>query len=104
MPLDPSDRVYCWRLLLEEFGPKIMYINDIHNTVADTSSQLEFGLIPSEKEKWMTLTKCWCHYAGRQCCKHLCMPRANDSDVCKAQQRGCDLSVNSTGNCPSTET
>jgi hypothetical protein len=37
-----SDRVYQWRLLLEEYGPKIVYIKDIHNTVADTVSWLEY--------------------------------------------------------------
>ncbi len=30
-----SDRVYCWRLLLEEYAPEIIYIKGIHNTVAD---------------------------------------------------------------------
>ncbi len=30
------DRVYQWSLLLEEYGPKIVYIKGIHNTVADT--------------------------------------------------------------------
>jgi hypothetical protein len=29
------DRVYQWRLLLEEYGPKIVYIKGIHNTIAD---------------------------------------------------------------------
>ena len=29
-----SDRVYWWRLLLEEFGPKIVHIKGIQNTVA----------------------------------------------------------------------
>ena len=37
-----SDRVYRWRLLLEEFGPKIVYIKGIHNTVADAISRLDF--------------------------------------------------------------
>jgi hypothetical protein len=37
-----SDRVYCWRLLLEEYAPEIIYIKGIHNTVADTISQLEY--------------------------------------------------------------
>jgi hypothetical protein len=27
------DQVYRWRLLLEEYGPKIVYIKGIHNTV-----------------------------------------------------------------------
>ncbi len=33
-----SDRVYHWRLLLEEFAPEIVYIKEIHNTVADAIS------------------------------------------------------------------
>ncbi len=37
-----SDQVYQWRLLLEEFGPKIVYIKGIHNTVADAVLQLEY--------------------------------------------------------------
>jgi hypothetical protein len=37
-----SDRVCRWRLLLEEYGPKIVYIKGIHNTVADASSRLEY--------------------------------------------------------------
>jgi hypothetical protein len=31
-----SDRVYRWRLLLEEYSPKIIYIKGIHNTVTGT--------------------------------------------------------------------
>ncbi len=56
------DRVYRWRLLLEEFGPKIMHIKGIHNTVADAISRLIFGPVQDEKVNWMTFTKCWCHY------------------------------------------
>ncbi len=37
-----SDWVYQWRLLLEEYGTKIVYIKGIHNTVADTISRLEY--------------------------------------------------------------
>jgi hypothetical protein len=29
------DQVYQWRLLLEEYGPKIVYIKGIHNTIAN---------------------------------------------------------------------
>ena len=37
-----SDRVYCWRLLLEEYAPEIIHIQGIHNTVADAISLLEY--------------------------------------------------------------
>jgi hypothetical protein len=30
-----SDKVYRWRLLLEEYAPEIIYMKGIHNTVAD---------------------------------------------------------------------
>ena len=52
------DRVYRWRLLLEEYGPVIVYIKGIHNTVADAISRLDFGPIKGVKENWMTFTKC----------------------------------------------
>ena len=41
-----SDRVYRWRLLLEEYGPEIVYIKGKHNTVADAISRLDCGPIP----------------------------------------------------------
>jgi hypothetical protein len=57
-----SDRVYRWRLLLEEYGPEIIYIKGIHNTVADAISRLD--TIPrhliEKKQNWMILTKYWC--------------------------------------------
>ncbi len=37
-----SDRVYCWRLLLEEYAPEIMYKKRIHNTVVDAILRLEY--------------------------------------------------------------
>jgi hypothetical protein len=37
-----SDQVYQWRLLLEKYGPKIVYIKGIHNTEADTVLRLEY--------------------------------------------------------------
>ncbi len=70
------DRVYRWRLLLEEYGPEIVYIKGIHNTVADAISQLEYD--PSvnqtaesyhmtkirnskrrQRQNWMTVLKHW---------------------------------------------
>jgi hypothetical protein len=55
-----SDRVYCWRLLLEEYGPEIIYIKGIDNTVADAISRLLFSK-PShtpmeEKQNWTIRT------------------------------------------------
>ena len=69
-----SDRVCQWRLLLEEYGPKIVYIKGIHNSVADTVLGLEYD--PSvnrtaesfhmtkvrnrknhQKQNWMTVSK-----------------------------------------------
>ncbi len=70
------DQVYRWRLLLEEYGPKIFYIKGIHNTVADAVSWLEYD--PSvnrtaesfrmtkvrnnshQRQCWMTVSKKWC--------------------------------------------
>ena len=40
-----SNQVYRWRLLLEEYGPTIMYTKGINNTVADAISQLDYGPI-----------------------------------------------------------
>ncbi len=37
-----SDRVYRWRLLLEEYAPEIIYMKGIHNTIADAVSQLDY--------------------------------------------------------------
>jgi hypothetical protein len=37
-----SEQVYQWRLLLEEYGPKIVHIKGIHNTIADAISWLEY--------------------------------------------------------------
>jgi hypothetical protein len=66
--------------LLEEYGPKVVYINGIHNTVADTISQLEYdpsvnqtaenfhltkvkkrSSKHSQRQSWMTVSKHWCN-------------------------------------------
>ncbi len=57
-----SDRMYCWRLLLQEYGPTIVYIKGIHNTVVDAISQLDHGPVSNDRYKWMTFTRCWCHH------------------------------------------
>ena len=56
------DWVYWWRLLLEEYGPKIVYVKGIDNTVANVISRLDFGPSKEPKANWMTFTKCWCVY------------------------------------------
>ena len=73
------DQVYQWRLLLEEYRPKIVYIKGIHNTVADAISRLEYD--PSvnqtaesylvakvkgnsrsiQRQNWLTFSKHWCN-------------------------------------------
>ena len=56
------DRVYHWRLHLVEYGPEIIYIEGIHNTVAEAIPRLDFGPSDDNKENSMTFTKCWCFY------------------------------------------
>ncbi len=70
------DQVYQWRLLLEEYGPEIVYIKGIHNTVADAVSRLAYDPSVnktaesfhtmkvrnkcSQRQCWMTVLKDWC--------------------------------------------
>eukprot|EP00804_Cyclotella_cryptica_P029659 CCRYP_019048-RA/>CCRYP_019048-RA protein AED:0.43 eAED:0.43 QI:0/-1/0/1/-1/1/1/0/216 len=61
-----SDRVYRWRLLLEEYGPTIVYIKGIHNTVADAISRLDYGPVPDDRSTWMTFAQCWCYHNTSQ--------------------------------------
>jgi hypothetical protein len=51
-----SDRVYCWRLLLEEFSPEIAYLKGIHITVADAISRLDYNpeVNPTSKFNYST--------------------------------------------------
>ena len=48
-----SDRVYCWRLILEEYGPEIFYIKGIHNTVTYAICWLDFSskAYPNQTDK-----------------------------------------------------
>jgi hypothetical protein len=48
-----SDRVYHWRLLIEE---------GVHNTMADAISHLEYSPIQFDKVNWITFTKTFCFY------------------------------------------
>jgi hypothetical protein len=58
------DRVYQWRLLLEEYGLEIIHIKGIHNMVADAISRLDYSPTHSDRENWMTFTQCWHDYAS----------------------------------------
>jgi hypothetical protein len=72
------DRVYQLRLLLEKYGPKIVYIKGIYNTVADEISWLEYdpsvnqtsenyfmtkvkSSKSSQRQNWMEILKNWCN-------------------------------------------
>jgi hypothetical protein len=74
-----SDRVYCWRLLLEEYAPEIIYIKGIHNTVVDAILQLDYdpklnitneythamlSVEPEElsMQRWKLFVHHWCSY------------------------------------------
>ena len=49
-----SERVYRWRLILEEFGPEILYIKGEDNIVADAISRLEYDPEINVKNLHMT--------------------------------------------------
>jgi hypothetical protein len=71
-----SDRVYRWRLLLEEYAPEIIYIKRIHNTVADAISRLDYNpeinptdeqnfanlRLPSNGHRWKGFVALWRSY------------------------------------------
>ncbi len=52
-----SDRVYRWRLLLEEYGPEIVYIKGIHSTLADAISRLEYDPSVNKTAENYSMTK-----------------------------------------------
>ncbi len=62
---------------MEEYGPKIIYIKCIHNTVADSVLRLEYDFSVNQtaesfyttkvkntksrqRQNWMTISKNWC--------------------------------------------
>jgi hypothetical protein len=70
--------MYQLRLWLEEYGPEIVYIKGIHNTIADAISWLEYDPSVyqtaesyfmttvnknskcSQGQNWMAVSKLWC--------------------------------------------
>ncbi len=97
-----SDRVYHWRLLLEEYAPEKVYMKGIHNTVADAILQLEYdpklnktneythamlGVEPEElsAQQWKSLAHHWRSYnetsmPTQAYCFHMTEVFANRSD------------------------
>ncbi len=51
------DQVYQRRLFLEEYGPKIVYIKGIHNTVADAVLLLEYDPSVNQTAESLHMTK-----------------------------------------------
>ncbi len=49
--------MYHLRLRLEKYGPKIVYIKGIHNTIADAISQLEYNPSINQTAKSYVMTK-----------------------------------------------
>jgi hypothetical protein len=52
-----SDQRYQWRLLLEEYGPNIVYIKGIHNNIADAISRLEYDPSVNQTAESYLMTK-----------------------------------------------
>jgi RNase H-like domain found in reverse transcriptase len=50
-----SSRVLCWRLMIEEFGPKIQYIKGSNSIVADALSRLPSSTSHSTEELLATV-------------------------------------------------
>ena len=73
-----SDRFYQWRLLLDEYGPNKMHIKDIHNTVANAISRLDYGPVSNEKDNLMTL-----RYTPNKSTKHKQHPNLHEFGVGK---------------------
>jgi hypothetical protein len=61
------DQVYRWRLLLEEYGPEIIYIKGLHNTMADAVSRLEYDPSVNKTAESFHMTKIRDNSSQRQC-------------------------------------
>ncbi len=68
-----SARVYQWRLLLEKYGPKIVYIKGIHNTVADAVSWLDYDPSVNKTAESFHTAKVRSRNRQRQCLDELGM-------------------------------
>jgi len=75
------DWVYWWWLLLEEYGPEIIHIKGIHNTVVDAISCLDYCPVQNNREAWMTFTQCWYYYASHTSTQQQAIHPASMSSV-----------------------
>ncbi len=80
--------MYRWRLPLEEYGPEIVYIKSIRNTVTDAISRLEYDpsvnrtaesylmtkvkghLRSVQRQNWLAVSKHWCNVETDNTTKH----------------------------------
>jgi hypothetical protein len=98
-----SDRVYRWRLLLEEYGPEIEYIKGTDNTVADAISRLEYGPTRHKRDnnalQCFSLVKlfntCHVHHGGA----HASRTTFNTDNIQNVEERICFAQIfsNTTG-------
>eukprot|EP00804_Cyclotella_cryptica_P030711 CCRYP_009130-RA/>CCRYP_009130-RA protein AED:0.41 eAED:0.41 QI:0/0/0/1/0/0/3/0/317 len=49
-----------------KYGPTIVYIKGIHNTVADAISRLDYGPVADDRSTWMTFAQCRCYHETAQ--------------------------------------
>ena len=61
-----SDQVYCWRLLLEEYGPTIVYIKESTTLLRMQFHELDYGPVKDDRSTWMTFAQCWCYHNSTQ--------------------------------------
>jgi len=71
-----SERIYRWKLLLEDYGPEIEYIKGIDNTVAGDMSRLEYD--PDKNTSCLGLHQYYCHVATLF---SNCMHKHDDDDM-----------------------
>ena len=98
-----SDRVYRWRLLLEEYGPEIEYIKGTDNTVADAISRLEYDPTRHKRDnnalQCFSLVKlfntCHVHHGGA----HASRTTFNTDNIQNVEERICFAQIfsNTTG-------
>ena len=95
-----SDHIYWWGLLFKEYGPKIVLIKGIHDTVADSISRL--GLVWSRMKRligWYS----WSADVTTPCMllqkRVFMITKTKSTWSSPAEQSRCNLHLNSKGKC-----